>query len=298
MTFRGVAAFAGASYRRLLVVQTVVALMAAMSVVWFVRVAWEPVLLAALRELPDKGRIQAARLDWKGDSPRRLGESRFLSVVVDRDNNAPLGPEADVEVKLGRDRLQFHSLLGYVEVPYPQGWIIAVNRPELEPWWEAHRPAILAAVGATVVLGLWICWSLLALPYAVVARFVGLWFDARLTWPGAWRLAAATLLPGALVMAGAIAVYGGQRLNLVGLLLAVPIHIVIGWGYLLVAPARLPRVRAVQTKSSNPFHASTASKNPFSLPTDGADATAPPENHRPKAPGENPARSDQDTRPD
>jgi len=281
MTFRGVAAFAGAPYGRLLVVQMVVALAAAISVVWVLGTAWEPVLLVALRELPDKGQIRYAQLDWSGDSPQRLAKSRFLSLVVDRDNTTPRGPEADLEIKLGRDRLQFHSLLGYIEVPYPRGWIIAVNRPELEPWWGAHRPAIFVAAGAGVVLGLWLLWCLMALPYAAVARFIGFWFDARLTWLSAWRLASAASLPGALVMAGAVFLYGWQRLSLVGLLLAVPLHFVIGWGYLLVAPGRVPRITEARTTARNPFNPSGDAMDPFSHSRDPGKGRASPQKEQP-----------------
>jgi len=283
MTFRGVAKFAESSYGRLLVVQMVVALVSAISVVCFVRAAWEPVFSAAARELPDQGRIQDARLVWGGESPRRLAESRFLSIVVDRDNTAPTGPEADVEAKLGLDRLYVHSLLGYVEIPYPRGWIIAVNRPEVEPWWGAHLPAVFAATSALVMLGLWVCWSLLALPYALVARFIGFWFDARLTWLGAWRLASAVQLPGALVMAGAILLYGWQHLNLVGLILAVPVHLLVGWAYLLGAPARLARLPGVLAETSNPFNASTGSSNPFTSPPGDANPRPAPGNQEPPA---------------
>jgi hypothetical protein len=253
VTFCGVAAFAGAAYRRLLVVQTVVGLLVAASVLWFVGVAWEPVILDALRELPDQGQIRAARFDWEGDSPRRLAGSRFLTIVLDRDGTASPAPEADLEVKLGRDSVWLRSLLGYMEVPYPGGWVIAVNRPELQPWWEAHRPAIYGAIAVAVLMGLWAGWGLMALPYAVVARFIGFLFDAQLTWAAAWRLSCAALLPGALVMAGAILLYAEQRLNLVGFLLALPLHIMIGWPYLLVAPARLASLGRVETKGPNPF---------------------------------------------
>jgi hypothetical protein len=231
---------------------------------------------AVSRDLGDngcRGEIRAAHLEWTGSSPQLLAESRFLSVVVDRDRAASRRIEADVELTLERDCLRVHSLFGYLDVTYPGGWVIAVNRPQVESWWGAHRMAVFASVGVVAMVGLCVCWIVLAVPYSLVARFVGFWFDARLTWAGAWRLSSAALLPGALVMAGAIFLYGGQRLNLVGLLLALPLHLVVGWGYLLVAPARLPRRSDALTKGSNPFRTSTDPGNPFSPPAGGVGQT-------------------------
>src|SRR5512140_1083235 len=83
LTPRGVAAFADVSLGRLLPVQLVVALIVAGTGVWFLHTAWFPVITTAIRLLPDRGQIQAGRLDWQEPSPSVLAQGRFLAFVVD-----------------------------------------------------------------------------------------------------------------------------------------------------------------------------------------------------------------------
>src|SRR5438034_10882857 len=66
LTGRGVAAFAGASVGRLLLVQVIVALMAAAAVVWCLRATWIPTITEAIGQLPLEGQIRAGTLDWRG----------------------------------------------------------------------------------------------------------------------------------------------------------------------------------------------------------------------------------------
>ena len=60
-------------------------------------------------------------------------------------------------------------------------------------------------------------------------------------------------MPGALLMSGAIFLYAFHRLNLVGVLFAWLLHAVIGWIYLGIAPARLPRLAGAPPRRGNPF---------------------------------------------
>ena len=69
LTVRGVAAFARASLGRLLLVQFIVALLAAGTVVWFLHKAWFPTIGEAIRQLPPQGEIRSGRLDWQGPTP-------------------------------------------------------------------------------------------------------------------------------------------------------------------------------------------------------------------------------------
>ena len=57
-TPRGVAAFAHSSATRLLAVQLVVAALVALSVTWFLSVAWIPVIEEGIRALPETGEIR------------------------------------------------------------------------------------------------------------------------------------------------------------------------------------------------------------------------------------------------
>ena len=73
LTVRGVAAFASATLGRLLLVQFIVALLAAGTVVWFLQRAWFPTIGEAIRQLPPQGEIRSGRLDWPGPSPVASG---------------------------------------------------------------------------------------------------------------------------------------------------------------------------------------------------------------------------------
>ena len=113
LTARGVAAFAGASFGRLLVVQLVVALLEAGTVVWFLRTRWLPVINEAISGLPTQGEIRSGSLDWSGPSPARLAEGRFLALVVDLDHAGHARTPAHVQVEFGRGDYEVYSLLGF-----------------------------------------------------------------------------------------------------------------------------------------------------------------------------------------
>ena len=253
LTARGVAAFARASLGRLLVVQFVFALLAAATVVWFLHEAWFPIVRAAIKELPVQGEIRSGKLDWRGDSPSSLAEGRFLALVVDLNHEGQARSPAHVQVEFGKTDVKVFSILGFAFVTYPHGWIMAFNRTELEPWWGAWAPDILAIVAGLVVVGLMLGWALLATLYALPVWLVGFFANRDLTWPGSWRLAGAALMPGALLLTAAIFFYGLGALDPVRLIVAAALHVVVGWGYVLASPLCLPRHPAVPAAPANPF---------------------------------------------
>jgi hypothetical protein len=252
LTMRGVAAFAGALLGRLLLVQFVVALMAAGTVVWFLRQAWFPIIGEAVRHLPPQGELRAGGLDWQGATPSRLAEGRFLAFVVDLDHTGAARSPAHVQVEFGRTNCQVFSLLGYVQGGYPPGQAVAFNRTELAPWWGAWSPAILAVVAALVVAGLLLSWACLATVYSLPAWLVGFFANRQLTLRGSWRLAGAALMPGALFLCAAIVLYGCGTLDLVQFAVAFAAHVVVGWVYLFASPFWLPRHPGAVAKA-NPF---------------------------------------------
>ena len=69
LTPRGVAAFARAPLMRLLLVQFIFALLAAIAVVWFLRTAWFPTVREAIENLPAQGEMKSGKLEWTADSP-------------------------------------------------------------------------------------------------------------------------------------------------------------------------------------------------------------------------------------
>ena len=258
LTPRGVAAFARASLRRLLLVEFIVALLAAAAVIWFLHEVWFPTVREAIRQLPTQGEVRQGKLAWRGDSPVHLAGDRFLAIVVDLNHEAEVGREADAAVEFGQRECRIYSLLGYVAVNYPAGWMIALNQAELEPWWGAWEPAILAGVGTIVVLGLMASWALLAVLYSLPALLAAFFANRGLNWRAGWRLASAALMPGALVLDAAIFLYGVSILDFVRLGLCAALHFVIGWIYLFASPLFLPRHPAAPTSKGNPFTASPA----------------------------------------
>ena len=252
LTVRGVAAFARASLGRLLIVQFIVALLAAGTVVWFLHKAWVPVISEAIRQLPPQGELRSGRLDWQGPTPSRLAEGRFLALIVDLDHFGEARSPAHVQVEFGRMDCMVFSLLGYVRGEYPHGQEVAFNRTELGPWWGAWAPAILAMAAGLVVVGLMVTWACLATVYFLPVWLVGFFANRDLSLRGSWRLAGAALMPGALFMCAVVVIYGCGALDLVRLAVAGVLHLVMAWVYLIIGPLCLPLHPAAEMKS-NPF---------------------------------------------
>jgi hypothetical protein len=253
LTPRGVALFARASLRRVLVAQFLFATLTAVGMVWFVNGAWFSVVREAIGQLPDEGKISRAQLAWRGDSPVRLAGNQFLSLAVDVWHDRKLSREAHVAVEFARRDIRCYSLLGYLELNYPTGWIIPFNRPELEPWWGSRQPGLLAGVAVVTVLGLFASWAVLATAYSFIVWLAAFFTNRNLDWVGGWKFSAAALMPGALFMALTIAAYGLGWLDPVKLSVCFGFHLVIGWIYLLASLSLLPRDPEVAKNKANPF---------------------------------------------
>lgn len=265
LTRRGVAAFSRASIGRLIFVQFVVALVVAASVLWFLATVWFPAIRESIRNLPDTGTIQNQQLASPRASTAPLAEGRFLIFLVDVDEVGTPHVATDFKVDFRRRKIAVCSLFGCFVREYPPGWTIQFNRPELESWWGAWELTIYAASGASVVVCLFASWLVLATLYCPAARIYSFFKDRRITLAGSWRLASAALLPGALMTAIAIVVYGLGLINLVQFLVLWALHFIVGWIYLFASPLQLP-------------HASDASnlpRNPFDMETEAGKSRAP-----------------------
>lgn len=255
MTPRGVAAFARGTSNRLFLVQFLVALVVAASVVWFLCDAWFPTVRTAIAQLPDKGEIRGGQLDWRGDSPKLLAEGTFLAFSVDLNHSGELRSPAHVQIELGKKDFIIRSLLGYVELDYPTGWIVAFNREELGPWWGAWRPQILGITAVSVVAWLMAVWFVLAVVYALPVWLLVFFANRDLRLVQCWRLAGAALMPGALLMALGILLYDFGIVDLVGLGFITVGHLVLSWIYLFICPLFLPRTNVPEAAGKNPFAA-------------------------------------------
>jgi hypothetical protein len=248
-----VAAFAGASFGRLVLVQCLVALLAAGMVVWALDRLWFPVVRAAIHQLPEQGELRDGLLGWSGESPVQLAGNHALGLAVDLNHSGRLGREAQLQVEFGHKNLRVFSLLGYEVIDYPPDWRMAFNRPELEPWWGAWEPGILAAAAVLTFFGLMLSWTLLATLYCVPVRLITFFENRDLNWRQSWRLAGAALMPGALFLTAGIFCYGLGWIDLIQLGGAQALHFVIGWIYLLISPLFLSRQSGTGVSKSNPF---------------------------------------------
>ncbi|HEX3890080.1 MAG TPA: hypothetical protein VHX90_04440 [Verrucomicrobiae bacterium] len=252
LTPRGVAAFAHAKFSRLLLVQFVTALLAAISVVWFLDDGCFPTIRAAIQNLPDAGKISSGKLDWRGNSPQLLAEGKFLAFDVDLNHSGQINSTADLQIEFGKESVRIFSLLGYAEFFYPPDRFAPFNRTELEPLWGAWSAEILFIAAAATVIGLLLSWWILATIYFLPVWILGFFTNRDLNFRACWKFSGAALMPGALLMAAGIFLYGFGALDLVKLGFIFSAHFVLGWIYLFVSLLFLPRISEAKPKA-NPF---------------------------------------------
>jgi hypothetical protein len=253
LTPRGVAAFAHAKRRRLLRVQLVFAVLAAITVVWFLRTAWFPTVREAIRQLPTRGEINRGKLAWSGTSPQLLAEGRWLAFSVDTNHTGEVKSTAHFQIEFGSDAARVYSLFGFRDFAYLKNYVVAFNRTDLEPWWGAWEPPILWMTFGGVIAGLLFSWAALATVYAGPVWLAAFFANRNLNFWNSWKLAGAALMPGALLMTVAFLFYGLGILDLIRLLVAFGAHWIIGWVYLSWAVAVSPKIILVETEMKNPF---------------------------------------------
>jgi hypothetical protein len=251
LTPRGVAAFARASFERLFVVQAIFALLTTAGVVWVMSDGIFPVIDAAIDQLPDSGSIHGGKLDWRDDSPVMLAEGKILAVSVDVEHGGTLRSPADFQLEFGRDDVRIYSLFGEAYLDYPAGYFIAANRGDARPAWGAWAPNLLGLVAIGTFFGLLLVWTALATIYSLPVWLLCFFANRDLNLFASWRLAAAALMPGALLLAFALVGYELGGFDLVQLCFAFGMHFVIGWIYLFVSPLFLNRASSAVPK--NPF---------------------------------------------
>ena len=253
LTPKGVAAFARAPSARLFLVELLVALIVAGITGWFAQSAWCPVVAAAIAKLPDQGEIRDGRMDWRGAAPQVLAENHFLALSVDLQHAAEAHSPAHLQVEFGQADVQIDSLFGYVRFAYWRGWVLPCSRAELTPWWGAWRPPLLALLVFGVILFLILSWSLLAMVYSLPAWLLAFFLNRDLALRCSWRLCSASLMPGALLMSGAIVLFRLGLFDLVGLSVAVVVHFIVGWGFIVAGVLHLDRLPSLSAPEGNPF---------------------------------------------
>ncbi len=254
LSFGGVAAFSQAPWRRLFLAQALAALLCAASAVWFLGHCYAPVITQEIQKMPEGAGLAGGQL--AGLPGMAISENKFLSLAITADDAADLDQSADVQIALRRDHLEISSLLssalGSLEFDYGNQSALDLSRSRLEPWWGAWRPVVLVGAGLAVAVWLLLLWATLAWIYSPAAKLVAWFCDRRLSWPGAWRLACAALLPGAVLLALGLLFYGWQMVDIFGLGYFWTVHLLVGWVYVLAAPAFAPRLFSPK-EIRNPF---------------------------------------------
>ncbi len=270
LTPRGVAAFAYATLTRLIIVQLIFAAIVALTVIWFLRVAWFPVVTQAAHRLPETGAIRGGELDFGGPSPQRLAENARLAIFVDVADAGTTGQAADLEVTFEKGRVTFCGALGCGSRPYDRRYISDFNRAAVEPAWGAWQWPITALAAIATVISLMVMWWVVAFLYLPLAKLLAFFANRRVTLAGAWKLSAAALLPGALIAGAGLLLYGFGTIDLFRFALVCLLHILAGLVFVVTSPFFLPAVSGFKP-----------GKNPFSPP---APKNAPTQRTKPASP--------------
>jgi hypothetical protein len=252
---RGIAAFSVAGATRLWLLELAVALIAAVTVVWFLATAWFPEVRQAIANLPDQGLILDQQLRTPLPPVTILAEGPRLGFIVDRNDLENAVASSDIRVEFHRTRLVVGSIFGSLVFAYPKGWSIQFNRTELLPTWGAWEPILLGLAALGVIAGLLLSWAILAFLYSLFARPAAYLLDRPLTWGGSWKLASAALMPGALLMSLTLLLYGLGILDVMRALIIAALHLAVGWVYVIAGTLALPRREP--DAPSNPFSPSS-----------------------------------------
>jgi len=252
-TFGGVAAFAQNGAGRLLLMELAVALVAAISTVAFLQHACAPVVLQAIQEMPESAKIDHGHL--VGIATTVIAENKLLAIAITPETSGDIGQSADVQVQLRLSNFRVGSVFlpdWGLEFDYGPDWMLDLSRSNLEPWWGAWRPVLLTAAGVSVMAALFVIWALLALIYTLPLLGFAWFADRAVGWAGAWRLASAALMPGALLMSLGICLYAAEAIDLIGLFSFFVAHFIIGWVYAGGGALACPRLGSDPIRH-NPF---------------------------------------------
>lgn len=234
----------------MLLLQVVVALIAAGAVVWFLRGVWCPAVREAIQNLPATGVIRSAELDIGESAVERLVTNRFLTFAIDAQTPRRHSFSADVFIVFRRSHYELCSLFGCASFYYPVR-SAPFNRLELEAKWGAWEPILLGIAATATALALPFTWWALATLYCLFVWIFAFVCDRQLTLGGSWRLCGAALLAGALLLTAAVIAYGLGALDLIRLLIVAILHIVMPWALIILAVLALPPV--ARKLSGNPF---------------------------------------------
>lgn len=261
-TGRGIAAFGEASPGRLLIFQVLFSALVSLALVWGVRHIVFPVVENALAHLPEASAgIQGSRLRWPDRDAAVLASSPQLAVSVNPDSSPELGLNGDVQIELRDSEMAVRGVLGFYATSYPPGVDLPLDRIAAGAEWGAWRAPMLALLGmATFLFQLSLFW-IVPLIYSVPAWVLGWILHRSIRLSTAYRVAAASLWPAALLPAAAIPLYTLLWIRIPGLALMSLAQFPVGWMGLIWGIASLPTRPAENSGAPNPFAASTSPRD-------------------------------------
>lgn len=269
-SFGGVASVAERHGGWLATWQWLFATLTGLVAVWAFHVAWARGIQRAISNLPDTGKIENGLLHWPDDRPAILHQGPFLAVVVDPGGLREYGLATDITLSIESDRLGIRSLLGWVALRYPPNFSLSLARLDATSKEAAWRSPFYFGFGMAIAFSLYGIWTVLSVLYGVVVWAAAAALGRPVPLGVARRLAGASLLPGCLLMIAAILLYATRQVSLVGFLLTLPLHIVVGWVYCAGGWTRLQGPQTnLGSSGENPFVAEPQApeerpaKNPF-----------------------------------
>lgn len=274
LTPRGAARFACRGGPRFWFVTLFGALAIGLAVGRLASVAWFPAIEEAVAQLPAQASLDDGRLRWPEPERRILADNTWLGLAVDPTATGPGGQGADLQVDFTRDALWVTALTGYLRLPYPSGYVVALDRATVAPLWEAWRPHLLLAIGGAATLTLILIWALLAVPLGWLAAVLAWLFGGRSRLGNAWRLAIASFFPGAILVAAALFLYSFRFVNVPVAIAMGLLHLIWTMGILFVGPWFLLESAEPEALAAAP----EAADNPFKPPPEPEPEPVDPRN--------------------
>ena len=248
----GVARFGYATPARLIAICGVIALVCVITIVTFVNQSYVPVLEEAINALPEQAALRDGYLHWPGLAATKLAANKFLSIHANPSGEILPRESSDLQAELGTAGVSIRSAIGYSPLPYPRTTQVPLNKDEMLSLWGAWKPAGFAALALVTTLALVLSWSLLASLFFVPVMIIAYYSDRALTLAGAWRLAFAALMPGALLMCFGITLYSLGEISPLLLAVLAAAHLLVSVVYVIFSPLCLDPVPEV-TPLDNPF---------------------------------------------
>lgn len=264
VTFGGAAALATAGWGRLFLVGLIVAGVMALAATRTLYATWVPAIEAAIKALPVRCQIRDGRLSWPGTIPVRLADNAFLSIAVTQEGFTGAAV-SDVAIEFAPNGLVASSILGSLFVPYPRGLSISIDRTDLTARWLAWRPHVAVGTFLLVLGAVWLTWLAVGFACAPFLRLYVAMLSRCARLSECVRLGISACMPGELLMASGVALYGMRRISFAELMAIGALHVLVVAVYVLLVPLWVP-ARAEKQAGGTNLLPKRSEANPFAGP--------------------------------